>query len=104
VQVVRVRLNLPDVTVPFLSRVVTALTLVGLVVVVGIWPAPDMAQAAVGTNKVLNFQGRLLTATGAVIADGNYNMQFKSGRRNGWGPIPRLSPLKMAISQLIWVA
>jgi hypothetical protein len=38
-------------------------------------PAP--AQAAAGINQQLNFQGRLLTNTGAVVADGNYNMRFK---------------------------
>ena len=32
--------------------------------------------AVAGINKNINFQGRLLTATGAVVADGNYNMQF----------------------------
>lgn len=33
--------------------------------------------AAVGINKQLNFQGRLLNAQGAVAADGFYNVQFK---------------------------
>lgn len=36
-----------------------------------------VAQAALSTNKVINFQGRLLTNSGSVVADGNYNMQFK---------------------------
>jgi parallel beta-helix repeat protein len=35
------------------------------------------AHAAVGINQKLNFQGRLLTNTGAVVPDGNYNMRFK---------------------------
>lgn len=30
-----------------------------------------------GINQQINFQGRLLTAAGAVIADGSYNMEFK---------------------------
>jgi hypothetical protein len=33
--------------------------------------------AAVGINQQLNFQGRLLSNAGAVVADGNYNMRFK---------------------------
>lgn len=33
--------------------------------------------AAPGTNRTINFQGRLLNASGAVVADGHYNMQFK---------------------------
>lgn len=35
------------------------------------------SQAALSTSKVLNFQGRLLTTSGAVVPDGYYNMQFK---------------------------
>ena len=34
-------------------------------------------QAAAGTNQQLNYQGRLLDITGAVVADGLYNMEFK---------------------------
>lgn len=37
----------------------------------------DLPVAAVNTNKVINFQGRLQTAAGAVVPDGYYNMQFK---------------------------
>ncbi len=36
-----------------------------------------IAQAAPGTNKTLNFQGRLLNAAGGTVPDGNYNLQFK---------------------------
>src|SRR5689334_9583511 len=35
------------------------------------------AQASAGINQTINFQGRLLNNAGAVIADGNYNMEFK---------------------------
>lgn len=35
------------------------------------------AEAAPGINKTINFQGRLLSTTGAVVPDGHYNMQFK---------------------------
>lgn len=35
------------------------------------------AQAADGINQQINFQGRLLNAQGATVADGYYNVQFK---------------------------
>src|SRR5438067_1836728 len=38
---------------------------------------PMPAQAAAGINSQINFQGRLLNAAGAVVADGNYNIEFK---------------------------
>lgn len=36
-----------------------------------------VSNAVYSTNRPLSFQGRLLTASGAVVADGHYNMQFK---------------------------
>ncbi len=38
---------------------------------------PGPAQAAAGINEQINYQGRLLTGTGAVVPDGSYNMEFK---------------------------
>lgn len=38
---------------------------------------PVVSHAAPGTTKTLNFQGRLQTAAGALVADGHYNIQFK---------------------------
>jgi hypothetical protein len=35
------------------------------------------AHAAPGVSQQINFQGRLLNAQGATVADGNYNIQFK---------------------------
>lgn len=35
------------------------------------------ASAATGINQQMNFQGRLLTAQGATVPDGYYNVQFK---------------------------
>ncbi len=35
------------------------------------------AQAAAGINEQLNYQARLLDSSGAVVADGTYNMEFK---------------------------
>jgi hypothetical protein len=35
------------------------------------------SHAVASTTKTINFQGRLLTAGGAVVPDGNYNIQFK---------------------------
>lgn len=37
----------------------------------------DASFATPGTTKTVNFQGRLSTASGAVVPDGNYNIQFK---------------------------
>lgn len=37
----------------------------------------QIASALPSTTKTVNFQGRLMTAAGAVVADGHYNMQFK---------------------------
>lgn len=37
----------------------------------------SFANAAPSTTKVVNFQGRLQTAAGAIVPDGYYNMQFK---------------------------
>lgn len=36
-----------------------------------------VSRAAPGVNKTLSFQGRLLNASGGVVADGHYNIQFK---------------------------
>ena len=37
----------------------------------------QIAQATTGINKTINFQGRLLTSSGATVPDGYYNIQFK---------------------------
>ena len=37
----------------------------------------SVSRAAPGINQTLSFQGRLLTASGGVVPDGYYNMQFK---------------------------
>jgi hypothetical protein len=58
-------------------RTALALAAFGLIVVGVIRPVSQPAQAAAGINKTINFQGRLLNATGAVIPDGNYNFRFK---------------------------
>jgi hypothetical protein len=39
--------------------------------------ATTPAHATAGINQQINFQGRLLTAAGATVPDGNYNIQFK---------------------------
>ena len=36
-----------------------------------------VAQAAPGVNQTIGFQGRLLDASGNIVPDGSYNMQFK---------------------------
>lgn len=42
-----------------------------------IFRSGSQAQAATGINEQVNYQGRLLTSTGAVVPDGTYNMEFK---------------------------
>ncbi len=37
----------------------------------------QIASAAPSTSRTINFQGRILASSGAVIPDGNYNIQFK---------------------------
>lgn len=49
----------------------------GVFVVFGIFLLGSSVHAAPGINQQLNFQGRLLTAQGATVADGYYNIQFK---------------------------
>lgn len=36
-----------------------------------------VSRAIPNTTKTINFQGRVLTAAGTVVADGHYNLQFK---------------------------
>lgn len=62
-----------------LSHAQRALLVIGLVLfAVGIWliGRSSTVQAATGVNEQLNYQGRLLTSSGAVVADGTYNMEF----------------------------
>lgn len=53
----------------FLFLLLAAIGLTGLV--------SSRVQAATGINEQVNFQGRLLDSSGAVVADGDYNMRFK---------------------------
>src|ERR1700712_2447467 len=61
-----------------LSLKLSAIVLVGVgsLLVLGVF-RPSSSQAATGINQQLNFQGRLLDNTGAVVPDGTYNMEFK---------------------------
>lgn len=42
-----------------------------------ITPVSHPTEAATGINQTVNFQGRLLTSSGATVPDGYYNLQFK---------------------------
>jgi hypothetical protein len=53
------------------------LLLSALFAVAGIWLGILGVHAATGTNEQINYQGRLLTNTGAVVPDGTYNIEFK---------------------------
>ncbi len=60
------------------SRNFVRALIVGVFVVSGIMAlATRPATAVSGINQQMNFQGRLLNAQGAVVPDGNYNIQFK---------------------------
>jgi len=51
--------------------------LLGVFIVFGLINTSQSAHAVTGINQQMNFQGRLLNAQGAVVPDGNYNIQFK---------------------------
>ena len=59
-----------------LPKLWVGLLLVVISIVTLAYPSQN-AQAVVGINKQINYQGRLLNAAGAIVADGNYNIQFK---------------------------
>ena len=59
------------------SRIALALAAIGLLSVGTVVSTTAPVSAAAGINKTLNFQGRLLTASGAVVAAGNYNVKCK---------------------------
>jgi len=50
----------------------------------------NISRATTGINQTLSFQGRLLSGSGAVVADGHYNLQFKiyqDGNSSGSGTL-----------------
>ena len=73
----RIRRAFSAKSMTYITYLATALSFVGLLGVGLVGPGVPVAQAAAGINKTINFQGRLLNAQGAVVADGNYNMEFK---------------------------
>ena len=58
-------------------RVLIAVIILSVITVVGAYFYQSKATAAAGVNEQINYQGRLLTNTGAVVPDGNYNIEFK---------------------------
>lgn len=62
-------------TIRALRRTLIGALIMGVFVVAGLHAST--VKAAPGINQQMNFQGRLLTASGATVADGYYNMQFK---------------------------
>jgi hypothetical protein len=50
---------------------------VGMFSIVGISLSQSAKPVSAATSSYLNFQSRLLTSSGAVVADGNYNIEFK---------------------------
>ncbi|QQR52014.1 hypothetical protein IPG36_05455 [bacterium] len=65
----------------------------------------SVTQAAAGINSQLNFQGRLLTASGAVVSDGDYNMRFKiycDGNGDTTGTDPGSCTAHATNEHLLW--
>lgn len=48
---------------------------------------PETQKAQAATSKTLNFQARLLSSTGAIVPDGNYNIEFKLYDANSGGSL-----------------
>lgn len=66
------------------SKLLALVTRVSLIAVIVITVAASFAmtfggnqQVKAATNSTLNFQARLLTASGSLVPDGNYNLEFK---------------------------
>ncbi|MBP6037787.1 MAG: hypothetical protein KA604_00420 [Candidatus Saccharimonas sp.] len=59
-----------------LRRIISGALLLG-VLCVGALYYPSPAFATTGINQQINFQGRLLTSSGATVPDGYYNLEFK---------------------------
>jgi predicted nucleic acid-binding Zn ribbon protein len=53
------------------------LLFIGVFSILGISIGQNTKTATAATSNYLNFQSRLLTSGGAVVADGNYNIEFK---------------------------
>lgn len=67
-----------SVTWPRWSQGLLTLMLIGLFLLFGAYLIGlPKVKAASGINETLNYQGRLLTATGAVVPDGSYNIEYK---------------------------
>ncbi|MBW4061801.1 hypothetical protein HJC99_04505 [Candidatus Saccharibacteria bacterium] len=64
---------------PAITRIYTALALAGLfwVGLITLNIPTASATGAAGIYSTINYQGRLLTSTGAVVPDGTYNMEFQ---------------------------
>src|SRR3990167_5293503 len=72
----KLKLNISNkFTFPALLVISLVLVLMSLVVLSQKRPTP--VKQSVGVNEQINYQGRLLTNTGAVVPDGSYNVEFK---------------------------
>ncbi len=60
-----------------LRKLLTFVLVVSALGIAATFVGSQNAEAAVGINQQINFQGRLLNAQGAVVPDGFYNVQFK---------------------------
>ena len=55
----------------------TGLFVIVLTVAIGVFSSYETPKAQAAASNYLNFQARLLTNTGGLVADGNYNIEFK---------------------------
>jgi hypothetical protein len=49
---------------------------------------PSTARAAVGINQQINYQGKLMDASGSVVADGTYQMALSLYNSSSFGAVP----------------
>src|SRR5690349_19917189 len=61
----------------FMHRIVPVLTVLLAVFSILVINQRTTPVAEAATNSTINFQARLLSASGAIVPDGNYNIEFK---------------------------
>ena len=70
-------LNISTLLSKGMILVIITLLISGSVLLLGFNTPPTAHAAVAGTSKTLNFQARLLNASGSLVPDGYYNIRFK---------------------------
>ncbi len=60
-----------------ISRLFIGVAVIVGIISMGVFALNHPVSAVAGINDHLNFQGRLYNSQGAIVPDGNYNLQFK---------------------------